>query len=96
MLDLRQIAPSDVPRYNRAAVSRGLFLPCERVKVFTYISGTGATVIESALEEQLNRWLETIEEEIVRVTQSESERHNLGQHVTVCIWYVPHDHVIEV
>lgn len=62
----------------------------ERVKVFTYISGTGATVIESPLEEQINRWLQSVEGEIVRVTQSESERPKVGQHVTVCVWYVPH------
>lgn len=62
----------------------------ERVKVFTYISGTGATVIETALEEQINRWLQSVEGEIVRVTQSESERLKVGQHVTVCVWYVPH------
>jgi adenylylsulfate kinase-like enzyme len=61
----------------------------ERVKVFTYISGTGATVIESALEEQLNRWLEAVDGDVVRVTQSESERLKVGQHVTVCVWYVP-------
>lgn len=63
----------------------------ERVKLFTYISGTGATLIGSALEEQLNRWLEECNGDIVRVTQSESERNNVGQHVTVCVWYIPHD-----
>lgn len=62
----------------------------ERVKVFTYISGTGATVIESPFEDQLNRWLESVDGEIVKITQSESERHNSGHHVTLCVWYRPH------
>jgi hypothetical protein len=61
----------------------------ERVKVFTYISGTGATVIESALEDQLNRWMESVDGEVIDVTQSESERPGIGHHVTVCIWYLP-------
>jgi hypothetical protein len=61
----------------------------ERVKVFTFLSGTGATVIESPLEDQINRWLERVDGDIVNITQSESERHNVGQHVTVCVWYVP-------
>lgn len=60
----------------------------ERIKVFTFISGTGATVIESPLEDQINRWLESERGRIVRVTQSESERHNAGHHVTVCVWYL--------
>jgi hypothetical protein len=68
----------------------------ERVKVFTYISGTGATVIGSALEDQLNRWLESVDGEVLRITQSESERYNGGQHVTVCVWYVPHGSSINV
>ena len=29
----------------------------ERVKVFTYVSGHGATLIESPLEDALNQWL---------------------------------------
>lgn len=61
----------------------------ERIKVFTFLSGTGATVIESPLEDQVNRWLESIDGEIVNVTQSESERPHVGQHVTVCVWYIP-------
>jgi hypothetical protein len=61
----------------------------ERVKVFNFISGTGATVIESPLEDQLNRWLESADGEIVKITQSESERNKVGQHVTICIWYIP-------
>jgi len=68
----------------------------ERVKVFTYISGTGSTVIGSALEDQLNRWMETTEGEIVTIVQSESERHNVGQHVTVCVWYIPYPKTSDV
>lgn len=67
----------------------------ERVKIFTFLSGTGATVIESPLEDQLNSWLEGFQGEIVRVTQSESERQTVGQHVTICIQHIPPAHVIE-
>ena len=62
----------------------------ERVKVFTYISGTGSTVIETTLEDHLNEWLASVEGEIVKVTQSESERSGAGHHITVSIWYLPH------
>ncbi|QDU38764.1 hypothetical protein Mal4_30940 [Maioricimonas rarisocia] len=58
----------------------------ERVKVFTYSSGTGSTVIETSLEEHINEWLEHTDGEVVRVTQSESERRGTA-HLTVCIWY---------
>ena len=59
----------------------------ERVKVFTYISGTGSTVIETSLEDNINRWLESVDGEVLNVSQSESVRPNAGQHVTVCVWY---------
>jgi hypothetical protein len=58
-----------------------------RVKVFTYISGSGSTVIESTLEDQLNSWLGSNPCEILEITQSESERPGVGHHVTVCVWY---------
>ena len=61
----------------------------ERVKVFTYISGTGATVIETPLEDHLNEWLAGVDGEVLEVTQSESERAGAGHHVTVCVWYLP-------
>lgn len=67
----------------------------EPVKVFTFPSGTGATVIESPLEDQLNQWLESLPGEVVRITQSESERQNVGQHVTICLWYIPREHLVE-
>ncbi len=60
----------------------------ERVKVFTYSSGTGATVIESKLEDQINEFLAKTGGTFVRATQSESERQAVA-HVTVCIWYLP-------
>ena len=63
----------------------------ERVKVFTYISGTGSTVIQTSLEGHINEWLATVKGKIVRVTQSESERPGAGPHVTLCIWYLPDD-----
>ena len=61
----------------------------ERVKIFTYTSGTGATVIQTTLEDHINEWLAGTRGRLVRVTQSESERPKAGPHVTVCVWYVP-------
>jgi hypothetical protein len=60
----------------------------ERVKIFTFVSGHGETVLEPRHEDHINQWLETSMGRLVRVTQSESERPN-GHHVTVCLWYVP-------
>ena len=59
-----------------------------RVKVFTYISGTGSTVIETTLEDHINEFLEGLDGDLLEMTQSESERAGGGHHVTVCIWYV--------
>lgn len=64
----------------------------ERVKVFTYISGTGSTLIECTLEDQINKWLRDTHGTLVRASQSESERHGVGQHLTVCVWYTPAGH----
>jgi hypothetical protein len=61
----------------------------ERVKVFTHISGHGTTVLEPPLEEYINQWLKTANGKLVDVTQSESERPGVGQHLTVCVWYLP-------
>jgi hypothetical protein len=61
----------------------------ERVQVFTYTSGTGATVIQTTLEDHINEWLASVPGKLVRVSQSESERPKAGPHVTVCVWYVP-------
>lgn len=60
-----------------------------RVKVFTYISGSGSTVIESSLEDHINEFLESLDGSLLDISQSESERAGGGHHVTVCIWYVP-------
>lgn len=61
----------------------------ERVKVFTFISGHGETVVGSAQEDHINEWLASVEGKLVRVSQSESERPGTGHHVTVCVWYLP-------
>ncbi len=61
----------------------------ERLKVFTFVSGHGETVVEPPHEEHINRWLESAHGSLVRVSQSESERARAGHHVTVCVWYVP-------
>jgi len=60
----------------------------ERVKVFTYVSGTGATVVETPLEDHINEWLESVDARLLNVSQSESERNGTA-HVTVCAWYLP-------
>jgi len=62
-----------------------------RVKVFTYISGHGATLLEPPLEDHINQWLTAARGRLVAVTQSESERQGVGHHVTLCVWYVPED-----
>ena len=60
-----------------------------RLKVFTYISGTGSTVIETTLEDRVNEWLAEPDGELLEITQSESVRKDGGHHVTVGIWYQP-------
>ena len=61
----------------------------ERVKVFTFVSGHGETMIEPAHEDHINQWLAATEGTLVSVTQSESDRKGAGHHVTVCLWYIP-------
>lgn len=63
----------------------------ERVKVFTYISGHGTTVLEPPLEEHVNQWLGSVDGRILQVSQSESERPGAGHHVTICVWYMPEE-----
>lgn len=60
-----------------------------RVKVFTYISGSGSTVIETTLEDRINEFLNDLDGSLLEISQSESERAGGGHHVTICIWYVP-------
>ena len=60
----------------------------ERIKVFTYVSGTGSTVIETTLEDRINEWLASVNGKLLNVSQSESERQGTA-HVTVCVWYLP-------
>jgi hypothetical protein len=59
----------------------------ERVKVFTFISGTGATVIETTLEDRINEWLARTGGKLLSVSQSESTRPGTGHHITVSLWY---------
>jgi hypothetical protein len=63
----------------------------ERIKIFTFVSGHGETVVQPGHEEHINRWLADTEATLVDMTQSESEHHGVGHHVTVCVWYVPHE-----
>jgi hypothetical protein len=63
----------------------------ERVKVFTFVSGHGETVVEPAHEDHINQWLSSVEGQVVEITQSESERAGTGHHVTICIWYIPEE-----
>ena len=59
------------------------------VKVFTFVSGHGETVVEPPHEEHINTWLASTRGRLLQVSQSESERAGVGHHVTVCIWYDP-------
>lgn len=61
-----------------------------RVKIFTYSSGSGSTLIESTLEDHINDWLRQIPGRILFVTQSECERQKTA-HTTVGVWYEPSD-----
>ncbi len=61
----------------------------ERVKVFTFVSGHGETMVGPSHEEHINQWLATTKGQIVQVSQSESVRTGVGHHVTACVWYVP-------
>jgi hypothetical protein len=60
----------------------------ERIKVFTFVTGHGTTLLEPPIEDEINRWLASIKGQVVEITQSESERGG-GHHVTVCVWYTP-------
>jgi hypothetical protein len=64
----------------------------ERVKIFTFVSGHGETLLESPCEEHINQWLAGIKGHLVQITQSESLRVGAGHHVTVCVWYLPKEH----
>lgn len=61
----------------------------ERVKLFSFVSGHGETAVEPPDEEHINKWLASVNGEVVSVSQSESERAGKGHHVTLCILYVP-------
>lgn len=61
----------------------------EQVKIITFISGHGETVVQPPTEVHINEWLAQTGGRLVRVTQSESERPGGGHHVTLCLWYVP-------
>ena len=60
----------------------------ERVKLFTFVSGHGETIGGSPQEDHINQWLASVEGKVIQVSQSESERPGVGQHVTICVWYV--------
>ena len=61
-----------------------------RAMMVTKAGGPEAlTCVELPIEDQINRWLADVKGTLVKVTQSESERTGGGQHVTVCLWYVP-------
>jgi hypothetical protein len=61
----------------------------ERLKIFTFVSGHGETMVEPRHEDHINQWLAANKGRLVQITQSESMRGPGGHHVTVCLWYVP-------
>ncbi len=63
----------------------------ERIKIFTFVTGHGETVVDDPCEERIGRWLADNGGELVSVSQSESERPGGGHHVTICLWYLPEE-----
>lgn len=63
----------------------------ERVKVFTFVSGHGETVVEPRHEDHINQRLSAAKGRLLHVSQSESERSGVGHHLTLCFWYVPEE-----
>jgi hypothetical protein len=61
----------------------------ERVKIFSFVSGHGETVVEPPHEDHINDWLSRANGKLVRISQSESERAGAGHHLTLCVWYEP-------
>jgi hypothetical protein len=64
----------------------------EQVKVFTFLSGHGETVVQPPHEDHINQWLATARGRLVHVSQSESEHSGTGHHITVCVWFLPEEH----
>lgn len=62
----------------------------ERIKIFTDITGTNPTAIESHLEDEINDWLSRTPGEILAITQSESRDSNRS-HLTIAITYRPEE-----
>lgn len=60
-----------------------------RLKLFTFVSGHGETLVDPPTEDHINDWLSTVKGKIVNVSQSESQRTGGGHHITVGVWYVP-------
>jgi hypothetical protein len=62
----------------------------ERVKIFTFVTGHGETLVEPPHQEHINQWLASAKGRVTHVTQSESDRPaGAGHHVTICVWYQP-------
>ena len=60
-----------------------------RLKLFTFVSGHGETLVDPPTEDHINEWLATSKGKVVSVTKSESQRPGGGHHITVGIWYLP-------
>ena len=59
----------------------------ERVKIFTFVTGHGETLVEQPHQEHINQWLANAKGRMTRLTHSESNRPGAGHHVTICVWY---------
>lgn len=42
----------------------------ERVKVFTFVSGHGETVVEPPHEDHINKWLASVHGRVISISQS--------------------------
>jgi hypothetical protein len=63
----------------------------ERVKIFSFVSGHGETIVQPRLEEHINDWLSKTQARLLFVSQSESEHASSSHHITVCVWHVPQE-----
>ena len=60
----------------------------EQVKVFTFVSGHGETVVEPKHEDHINQWLSSAKGRFCEYHPIGERTSGGGHHVTVCVWYV--------
>jgi hypothetical protein len=63
-----------------------------RLKIFSFVSGHGETIVQPPHEDHINSWLSEMRGQLLHVSQSESEHGCTGHHVTLCVWYLPENY----